>query len=212
MALDLILRNARIGGGEAATVDIAVAGGRIVDIASGIAADAPAEDINGNWSSAGFVETHITSTSLHLDRCQSREERLRSDCRGGRGQARVQRTDIYRAHRAHWNGDPAGTMRMRTHVEVDPRIGLQGVQRHPAAQQDYAGRSPSKSVFPQEGLLNDPGTRASHRGCNRVRISSAAVPITDSDPHGQIARISRWRGNSTAISIFISISTSIRRG
>jgi len=63
MALDLILHNARIGEGEPRTVDIAVAGGRIVDIASGIAADAPAENIDGRLVVAGFVETHI-----HLDK------------------------------------------------------------------------------------------------------------------------------------------------
>ena len=93
MALDLILRNARIGGGEAATVDIAIAGGRIVDIASGIAADAPAENIDGRLVVAGFVETHIhLDKSCILDRCQSRAgNACGSDCRGGRRQARLQR-------------------------------------------------------------------------------------------------------------------------
>src|SRR5580704_9205379 len=77
MALDLILCNARIAASEAATVDIAIAGGRIVDVGRDIAADAPAEDIDGKLVVAGFVETHIhLDKSCILDRCQSREERL----------------------------------------------------------------------------------------------------------------------------------------
>lgn len=77
MALDLILRDARIGGGEAATVDVAIAGGRIVDIASGIAADAPAENIGGRLVVAGFVETHIhLDKSCILDRCKSQQGTL----------------------------------------------------------------------------------------------------------------------------------------
>jgi hypothetical protein len=63
MALDLILRNARIGGREPETPDIGIAGGRFVEIAPGIKADAPEEDISGKLVVAGFVETHI-----HLDK------------------------------------------------------------------------------------------------------------------------------------------------
>src|ERR1700685_824265 len=131
MALDLTLRNARISGGEAATVDIAIAGGLIVDIASGIAADAPAQDISGKLVVAGFVETHIhLDKSCILEHCQYREgtpaERIAEVAAAKR---EFSKADIYRrARRTLERAILQDPMRMRTHVEVDPRIGLKGVR------------------------------------------------------------------------------------
>ena len=106
MALDLILRNGRIGGGETSTVDIGIAGGRIVDIASGIAADAPAEDIGGKLVVAGFVETHIhLDKSCILDRCQSREGTLaEAIARWPRRSARSAKMTFIDGPAARWNG------------------------------------------------------------------------------------------------------------
>src|ERR1700723_1028515 len=194
MALDLILRNAHIGGPEAATVDIAIAGGCIVDIGRDIAADAPAEDIDGKLVIAGFVETHIhLDKSCILDRCQSREGTLREAIaevaaakRGFSGD------DIYRrARRTLERAILQGTMRMRTHVEVDPRIELKGFSAIRRLKQDYAWAIDIEiCVFPQEGLLNDPGTEelliaACQQGADLI----GGCPYTDTDPHGHIARI-----------------------
>jgi cytosine deaminase len=62
MAVDLLLRQGRRAD-ESAPVDIAVARGRIVEIADHIAADAPKEHLDGRLVIAGFVESHI-----HLDK------------------------------------------------------------------------------------------------------------------------------------------------
>ena len=52
-----------------------------------------------------------------------------------------------------------GTARMRTHVEVDPRIGLRSFRAICRLKRDYAWAIDLEiCVFPQEGLLNDPGT------------------------------------------------------
>src|ERR1700728_5437570 len=194
MALDLILRNGRIGGGEASTVDIGIAGGRIVDIASGIAADAPAEDIGGKLVVAGFVETHIhLDKSCILDRCQSREGTLAEAIAEVAAAKRAfDEDDIYqRARRTLDRAILQGTMRMRTHVEVDPRIGLKGYSAIRRLKQEYAWAIDIEiCVFPQEGLLNDPGTEelliaACEQGADLI----GGCPYTDSDPHGQIARI-----------------------
>ena len=162
MALDLILRNARIGSGETATVDIAIAGGRIVDIASGIAADAPAEDIDGRLVVAGFVETHIhLDKSCILDRCKSQQGTLAEAIAEVAAAKRAfSEDDIYqRARRTLEKAILQGTMRMRTHVEVDPRVGLKGFHAIRRLKQDYAWAIDIEiCVFPQEGLLNDPGT------------------------------------------------------
>src|SRR6185295_17244352 len=84
-----------------------------------------------------------------------------------------------------------GTTRMRTHVEVDPRIGLKSFNAIRRIKRDYAWAIDLEiCVFPQEGLLNDPGTEelliaACEAGADLI----GGCPYTDSDPHGQIARI-----------------------
>src|SRR5580693_6886664 len=77
MALDLILRNARIGTREPQTVDIAIADGDIADIAPEIIAHGPEEDLAGRLVVAGLVETHIhLDKSCILDRCKSEQGTL----------------------------------------------------------------------------------------------------------------------------------------
>ena len=54
-----------------------------------------------------------------------------------------------------------GTTRMRTHVEIDPRIGLRGFEAIKALKRDYAwALDLSICVFPQEG----PDQRSRRRG------------------------------------------------
>src|SRR5476649_2704010 len=78
MALDLILRNARIASRDGAMSNIAISGGKIVDIQTKISADAPVEDIGGRFVIAGFVETHIhLDKSCILDRCNSEQGTLK---------------------------------------------------------------------------------------------------------------------------------------
>jgi cytosine/creatinine deaminase len=80
---------------------------------------------------------------------------------------------------------------MRTHLEVDPVVGLRGFEGVLPLVTEYAWAIDLQiCVFPQEGLLNNPGTdelmvEALKRGCRAV----GAAPYTDSDPHGQIDRV-----------------------
>lgn len=77
MALDFVLRNARIAGSEPHTCDIGVAGGRIAAIAERIDAEVAVEDLAGKLVVPGFVETHLhLDKSCILDRCKSREGTL----------------------------------------------------------------------------------------------------------------------------------------
>src|SRR5437763_14844100 len=75
MPVDLVLRQARRAEAKEPLVDIATAGGRVVDIARHIVADAPAEELDGRLVIAGFVESHI-----HLDKA-----RIHDRCGGERG-------------------------------------------------------------------------------------------------------------------------------
>jgi cytosine/creatinine deaminase len=100
--------------------------------------------------------------------------------------------DIYaRARRTLEKAIVQGTTHLRAHVEVDPRIGLKGFRAVSLLKRDFAWAVDIEiCVFPQEGLLNDPG-------CEELLIEACeggadligGCPYTDSDPHGQIARI-----------------------
>lgn len=194
MPLDFILRNARIARRTDTLHDIAVAQGHIVEIAPAIISDAPSEDAGGRLVIAGLVDTHIhLDKSCILDRCRCEQgtlqEAIAQVAAAKRG---FTEDDIYaRGRRTLEKAILQGTTRMRTHVEVDPRIGLKGFHAVKRLKQDYAwGIDLEICVFPQEGLLNDPGTEelliaACETGADLI----GGCPYTDSDRAGQIARI-----------------------
>src|SRR5215510_14727263 len=161
MGLDLLLRQGRRAD-EEAPVDIAIASGRIVDIADRIDADAPEERLDGRLVIAGFVESHIHHDKSNiLDRCLCEhgtlEEAISSVAISKRS---FTETDIYaRGQRTLEKAILQGTTRMRTHVEIDPRVGLKSFAAIRRLKRDYAWAIDLEiCVFPQEGLLNDPGT------------------------------------------------------
>jgi cytosine deaminase len=193
MAFDLVLRNARIAERDGA-VDIAVAQGRIVDIAPTVIGDAPVEDAGGRLVIPGFVDTHIhLDKSCIFDRCHSEQGTLpEAIAQVAAAKRAFTEDDVYaRGGRTLEKAILQGTTRMRTHVEVDPRIGLRSFAAIKRLKQDYAWAIDLEiCVFPQEGMLNDPGTEellvaACENGADLI----GGCPYTDSDPNGQIARI-----------------------
>jgi cytosine deaminase len=193
MPLDLVLRNARIHGRGAATFDIGIAGGKIVEIGQ-MTTDAPGENVDGRLVTAGFVDTHVhLDKSCILDRCHSEKGTLQEAIAQVAAAKRAfSEEDVYeRGRRTLEKAIVQGTTRMRTHVEVDPRIGLRSFAAIQRLKRDYAWAIDLDiCVFPQEGLLNDPGTEelliaACEAGADLI----GGCPYTDSNPHGQIARI-----------------------
>src|SRR6185436_787722 len=79
----------------------------------------------------------------------------------------------------------------RTQLEVDPGIGLRGLEGVRSMDEEYKWAIDLEiCIFPQEGLLNNPGTdelmlAALENGGSVI----GAAPYTDSNPHGQIDRI-----------------------
>jgi cytosine deaminase len=192
--LDLVLRNARIAGRGAAIFDIGIAGGRLADISSSIVADAPSENLGGRLVIPGFVDTHIhLDKSCILDRCHAEHSTLEEAIAQVAAAKRAfTEDDVYeRGRRTLEKAIVHGTTRMRTHVEVDPRIGLKSFQAIKRLKRDYAWAIDLEiCVFPQEGLLNDPGTEELLiEACKSGAGLIGGCPYTDSDPHGQIARI-----------------------
>lgn len=194
MSLDHIFRNARIAGREGETVDIGISAGRFAAIGAGLDADAPAEDLGGRLVMPGFIETHIhLDKSCLLGRCVCQKGTL-DEAIGAVAAAKKAFTeeDVYaRAERTLRKAILQGTQRMRTHVEVDPRIGLTSIHALRKLKTDYAWAIDlTLCVFPQEGLLDDPG-------CDDVMVAAleagadvvGGAPYMDADSHGQIARV-----------------------
>src|SRR5258707_1855080 len=194
MSLDLILRQGRLTGSDPALVDIGVSAGRIVDIAPHIVADAPEQQLDGRLVIPGFVETHIhLDKSCILERCNCErgtlEEAIETVAAAKRS---FTEADIYaRAQRTLEKAIIQGTTRMRTHVEVDPRVGLNGFHAVRALKRDYAWALDLQiCVFPQEGLTNDPGTEELLvEACEQGADVIGGCPYTDTDPAAQTARI-----------------------
>ena len=196
MTLDLVLRGARIAGGDtdAPLMDIGISGGRIAAIEPDIGFDADAVDLDGRLVSAGLVETHI-----HLDK-----SRIVERCAPAAGRARdhMERVsavkpgftveDVYaRAAETLERSILNGITHMRTHVEVDPNVGLRGFEALRQLAVDYAwGVDLELCVFAQEGWTNAPETdrnvvTALERGATVV----GGAPAYDPDRAGQIRRI-----------------------
>jgi cytosine deaminase len=191
--MDLILRNARVAG-RAEGLDLGIAEGRIAALAPGLPDAAPAIDLGGRLVVPGLVETHIhLDKTCILDRCTIRAGTVQEAiAEVARAKQDFTAEDVYaRGRRTLERCILNGTTHMRTHVEVDPGIGLVGFEAVRALARDYAWAIDVElCVFPQEGLLNRPGTDALLvEGLRRGARTVGAVPYADSDPRGHIDRV-----------------------
>ena len=191
--MDMILRNAILAG-QATPVDIGFDGGKIAAIGPQLAAAGRELDLGGRMVIPPFCETHIhLDKSCILNRCVSEKGTLEEAI----GQVAAQKKsftseDVYeRACRTLTKAVSHGTMHMRTHLEVDPVIGLISLEGVLAAIDKFKWAIDVEiCVFPQEGLTNNPGTEelmvaAMKKGARTV----GGAPYTDTDSHGQIDRI-----------------------
>src|SRR5919199_6114413 len=192
--MDLILRNARLASDPSLLVDVGIERGRIAAVAPGLAAEGEALDLGGKLLSPGFVETHIhLDKSCILDRCRAEsgdlDEAIKEVARAKRA---FTPEDVYaRAKRTLEKCILNGTTHIRTQLEVDPGIGLRGLEGVLTLVKDYAWAVDIEiCIFPQEGLLNYPGTEELMlEALKRTGGPIGAAPYTDSDPEGQIDRI-----------------------
>ena len=198
MALDLVVRNVRLPDArpDQPTTDIGVQDGRIVALARDLQGDAREEvQGRGRLVCAGFVESHIhLDKSCILGRCAHEKTRFPHlamervsavkhsftvEDVTGRAASTLERCISH------------GCTRMRTHVEVDPKIGLRGLEGVRALIDRYKWAIDLEiCVMPQEGLTNNPGTdelmvAALRSGATVV----GAAPNYDTDRPAQIRRI-----------------------
>lgn len=191
-----LLRGARLLGAEDRLQDLEIRDGVIAAVADTIepARGLSVVDVGGRLVSPGLVETHI-----HLDKAMiiDRVSSSGGDIDGAISEVAKLKggftpEDVHdRAAVVLEKSLRQGTTQMRTHLEVDPVIGLRSLDGIWPLIDEYAWALDLEiCVFPQEGLLNNPGTdelivRALERGAHAV----GGAPYTDTDPRGQIDRI-----------------------
>jgi cytosine deaminase len=193
--MDLILRNSRIAARDSrTTLDIGIANGKIAAIEPKLSAEGREIDLAGRLVSPPFIETHIhLDKSNILDRCSAEKGDL-DEAIGEVTKAKKSFTpeDVYsRAKRTLERCISNGTMYMRTHLEVDPGIGLRGLEGVLPLIDEYKWAIDLDiCIFPQEGLTNNPGTdelmvEALKRGGKVV----GAAPYVDTNAKGQMDRV-----------------------
>jgi len=196
MMLDTVLQGARIAGADADApfVDIGIAGGTIAAVEPNIRSDADTLDLGGKLVSPGLVETHIhLDKSRIVDRCAPAAGRARDHMeRVSAVKSGFTVEDVYaRAAATLEQCILNGTTHVRTHVEVDPNVGLRSFEALEQLATDYAWAVDLElCVFAQEGWTNVPQTdrnvvAALERGASVV----GGAPGYDPDRAGQIRRV-----------------------
>jgi cytosine deaminase len=186
MAADLILRGAQLPDREG-PVDIVIQDGLIAEVgAAGGLAARETVDLAGRVVTPGLVEAHI-----HLDKALL-DDRVVADAgtlaEAIRVTAEAKRSftvdDIRaRARRALDLAVRAGTTAMRSHVEVDPIVGLAGMEAVLPLRDEYRNALDLQvCAFAQEGIVKSPGTegllrRALTMGADLV----GGCPYNDTD-------------------------------
>jgi cytosine deaminase len=197
MALDLIIRNARLAsaGSDHPIVDIGVQHGIIVAVAPNLAADGPAHEARGKLVSPGLIESHfhldkarlidhvpLQSDRMirdHMERTASIKHTFTPEEMYARAQATLEQCLLH------------GVTHMRTQVEVDPNVGLLGFEVIEQLRKEYAWAIDLQPcVFLQEGWTDVPGADE-----NLVDCLERGAPVVgggiryDKDGPGQIRRV-----------------------
>lgn len=185
--------NARLGSDHRVS-EFYVENGYFVDGFSPNASHWQTLDLHGQLMMPGLIETHIhLDKACIMQRCHLQEGTLAEAVAQTRAaKAEFTEDDVYqRGAQVLDKAIVQGTTHMRTHVELDPQIGLTGFNAIRRLQADYAWAiSLEICVFPQEGLLNNPGAEALL--CQALESGATVLggcPYMDSDPHGQIQRL-----------------------
>jgi cytosine deaminase len=159
--VDLLLRGAALPGRDA-PANIAIAGDRIVAVDPLAREARETIDLDGRLVTPGLVEAHIhLDKALLHDRVATTAGTLAEAIRvTGEAKRAFTVEDIRgRARRVLDLAVRAGTTAMRSHVEVDPVIGLTGMEAMLPLREEYAPALDLQlCAFAQEGILKVPGT------------------------------------------------------
>jgi cytosine deaminase len=190
----ILFKNLRLPNQPNRITELRVENGRFIETFADDASPLTEIDLGGNLVLPGLIETHIhLDKACIMDRCKLKEGTLKEAVAStSAAKAEFTEADVYqRGARILEQAITQGTTHMRTHVELDPGIGLTGFRAIRRLQQNYAwGISLEICVFPQEGLLNNPGTE--ELLCEALENGATVLggcPYMDDDPAGQIRRL-----------------------
>ncbi len=189
----LVLRNVRPWGADA--TDVLMADGAIVGIAPGLdAGEAPQLDGGGALLVPSLVDAH-----MHLDKTlwgqpwqahragPSREARIAADLEM---RLLMQDSIAERAGAVVCQAISMGIGHIRSHVDVEPELGLKHVDALLAVREAFADRIDIQLIaFPQFGLITNPGTAAVMAGAldAGVEVVGGIDPSSiDGDRAGQL--------------------------
>ena len=196
MAFDLIVKNAKLGEPSAGGVltDIGVRDGRIAALQPGLEGAEETIDAGGRLVSPGLIESHI-----HLDKSRILDRCTPSPNRGRDHMKRVSAVkpgftveDIHRRASATLESCILhGATHMRTHVEVDPNVGLRGFEAMQQLATDYRWAIDLElCVFAQEGWSDVPEADANVvEGLKQGAKVVGGAPAYDTNHATQINRI-----------------------
>jgi cytosine/creatinine deaminase len=193
-SFDLVLAAGRLPpAGERA--DVGVRGERIAAIGDLARASARRRvDVAGRLVVPGFVDAHIHLDKAYLlPRTPSHEGTLAEAIRvTGEAKRGFTVDDIRaRARRLLDRAVSLGTTAMRGHVEVDPIVGLRGIEAVLPLRAEYADRLDLQlCAFAQEGILRAPGTEALLREALRAGADLVGgCPYNDTDGPAHVDRV-----------------------
>lgn len=189
--LDLKITQARLLG-KPDLWDIGIEGGRIVAIAPTLSAvSKDIIDAQQNLVIPGLVDAH-----LHLDKALILERYPAVEgtfAEAMQGTLQVKRSfteaDIgARARQVLQQAIAFGMTLMRSHVEVDPAIGLTGLKALLPLRQEFAwGITLQLATFAQEGITHQPGIEALLRQAMALGADViGSAPYTDPDPQQNV--------------------------
>src|ERR1700675_1163897 len=189
-SFDLLLQRCRLPDGR--LVDLGTLDGKIAEIGSLTGHPAHrAVDCGGRVLTPGLVDAHIhLDKALLSERAPSIEGMVAEALRvTAEAKQRFTVEDIgARARRVLDQAVRAGTTAMRSHVEIDPIVGLKGLEALTKLKREYAPAIDLQlCAFAQEGILQSPGTeplleQALRSGADLI----GGCPYNDSDAHAQI--------------------------
>jgi len=183
--VDLVLRGVHVPDRDE-VVNVVIDGGAIVAVGAGAPAARESLDLAGRLVTPGLVEAHIHLDKAFLDDRVRTTAGTLSEALQLSAHAKQSFTvdDIRaRARRVLDLAVRAGTIAMRTHVEVDPIVGLAGMEAVLPLRDEYAPALDLQiCAFAQEGIVKAPGTeRLLHRALTMGADLVGGCPYNDSD-------------------------------
>ena len=192
--MDLVVRHARIVGMRKLS-DIAIENGRIVEIADRLEEPGEEEiDAKGRLASPGFVDGH-----MHLDKALLGQEtpnvsgtlREALTIMGRKKSEFTVDAVKERAGRVVEMAVRNGTTAIRTHVDVDPLVGLTGLMALIQVREEYSALADIQIVaFPQEGFTNVEGAEELLREAMEAGADAVGgIPAIDPNPKLHIDKV-----------------------